>query len=303
MNTIFFKGFILTCLFAGSSVLYSGQKTRSTSPQSPSSVRTSFQKKEDAVLRAQMPVSVNIFLPGTTEPIFSYNYQGILCKSLRQVVDLVIHPDVLKAATQPRVPKLSQSSSSTTVATQPTCSATAQDTSTTVMQSEKPTEPSEQQTHVLASQSSSTATTITTPLVTAQSTNKTLDFYSQEFISSFSDVQTEYLMSLKKRLTNNNSTIRKNVPQNTPLKQTYEAICNLLIKNYTTGLELLKQASEAKCNDAKVILAYCYRYGVGTQQNEQLAQDTLNSSASYQDDPEDADCSVEYLKKIITLGV
>lgn len=314
MNTLFLKGFILTCLFAGSS-LHSAQKTQAPSPQSPSSARSNSQKREDAILRKQMPVIVNIFLPEATEPVFSYNYQGSLSKSSRQVIDLVIHADVLNAAAQPRVPKLSQSSSSATVATNPPCSTNSQSTKAISSDVKETTEPlaptavaaqvaisSMQRKQEQSSQSSSTATTITTPLVTTKATNESPNFKSPKFINSFSPKQTEYLMSWQKRFKTNNTTISNYIPDNTPLDQTYEAICNLLIKKYPEAFKLLGEASKAKCNDAKTILAYCYRYGIGTQQDDQRAQETLNSSTSYQEDPDTVECSIEYLKNTIKLG-
>ncbi len=114
-----------------------------------------------------------------------------------------------------------------------------------------------------------------------------------------------YEHGLEGKEKNSNESIdlyEKAAEQGDALSQTYLSINYLLLKRHKEALRLLIAAS-AKLDDAKILRAYCYQYGIGAEKNAELAQSLLATSASYQEEPEAVELNLEYLHDTIKLGL
>ena len=77
---------------------------------------------------------------------------------------------------------------------------------------------------------------------------------------------------------------------------------SLLLKNDHMAVHLLKQAA-LHIDIAKVLLAYCYRYGIGTKCNKTASNILLDLVANDEDDKRDMVLHLEYLLTNVELGL
>lgn len=148
-------------------------------------------------------------------------------------------------------------------------------------------------------QSSNTTSTSCT------STQKNNDFFSQEFLDSLSKEQAAYVESRKKKLDSIAATLSEHSSKAEHQRyqyfvQTYQALCYLATKQYQTAHTLLAAAS-IHSDEAKMLRAYCYEYGIGVEKDPGFVLELLYKNSTWAATRPVRD-EIDYLYDVIKLG-